>query len=438
MDEQAFDMEVKNIAKNFDTEVPKMISNRVDETLAFLEPKGHKLIDTTTKKRIAAALICLAVIGFGAPSYAKNIQSLQGVLKYFNIGSGYEKIITDYGISKESNGVKVTIDNAIYDGYELLVSYTIESEKPFKDNILLNPKALISEKGVKGILKGKSNLFFNNWYGEFKDKDRKIYSGAMSFSISANSVQPNGKPVDNNKIAISKIPNKYELDLSLDKLGALEGKWNFNLTVESEKAKGNVKEYAINKDLSSLFPNTKLESIVITPIRIYLQGTGSNQNLFFNYIVLDDQGKPLKGEGGSTIEDKGLTRYTQSVNNYEKSFKWLTLIPYNYYQGENKFEAPLNLEGKTRIPIGSNKFLTIAKVEEKEGKTYVYYDAEAPVNVFPFYLRDEDGKEYMKHENSIINGQSVLVYDEALLSKKLTVINNTVIFYDAAFKVGIN
>lgn len=260
----------------------------------------------------------------------------------------------------------------------------------------------------------------------------------MSFSISANSVQPNGKPVDNNKIAISKIPNKYELDLSLDKLGALEGKWNFNLTVESEKAKGNVKEYAINKDLSSLFPNTKLESIVITPIRIYLQGTGSNQNLFFNYIVLDDQGKPLKGEGGSTIEDKGLTRYTQSVNNYEKSFKWLTLIPYNYYQGENKFEAPLNLEGKTRIPIGSNKFLTIAKVEEKEGKTYVYYDAEAPVNVFPFYLRDEDGKEYMKHENSIINGQSVLVYDEALLSKKLTVINNTVIFYDAAFKVGIN
>lgn len=454
MIEKVFDMEVKNIVKNHKTAVPSLVHERINETLDSIIKKDN--LDKKTKRiyfsnsrikkgAIAAALVFIVLFSVAVPSYAKNTSILQSVLSHFGIDGGYNKIINEFGISEESNGVNISINSAIYDGYELLISYTVDSKKALKEKPILNTKALIykgSNKGIASLFKDKFNASFSSEYGEFMDKDKKAYSGTMVFKVAGDSFDLNNKSnikekvIDNHQIDSVRIPDKFTLKLNIDKLGELQGNWDFNLTIESEKAKGNIKEIAVNKDLSNLFPGTKLEKVIITPIRVYLQGTTSNKNIFFDYIIINDKNEIFKKEGGETVQYNKDARYIGSFDSLNKDNKALTIIPYNYEQGKKNNVVPLNLKGETKIPIGSNKQLIITKTEEKNGKTYIYYKSLSPVNDYlPFHLMDAQGVEYMKHEYMNIGGEDVLVYDGLLLNKNLKVVNNTTIFYDNSFTV---
>jgi hypothetical protein len=169
-----------------------------------------------------------------------------------------------------------------------------------------------------------------------------------------------------------------------------------------------------------------------------LQGTASNENIFFNYIVVNDKKDILKNLGGESVQYDKDVRYIGSFDNANMDNKTLTIIPYNYYQGKKNSGVPLNLNGETKISLGSNKQLTITKAEEKDGKTYIYYKTQVPVNEgLPFHLVDDQGVEYMKHESMHVGEEDVLLYDTLLLSKNLKVVNNTTIFYDNSFTVDI-
>lgn len=453
MKQKVFDNEVKNTFKDCNTQVPTLVHNRINETLDSLG-EIDKLEENENKKPfinkkfikgvIAASLVGITLFGVTMTSYANNIPVLDSILSHLGIGSGYNKIITQCGVSQEINGIKLTIDNVIYDGYELLVAYTIESTESLKDAPIINPKALISNAD-NSLFKFKSNIHFKNQYGEFKENDNRCYSGVMMFDIDENSFNSQDKSksvkemvIDNHKINSSVLPNKYVLDLSIDNLGDVQGNWNYSLTVESEKAKGNVKEIAVNKDLSNVFPKTKLDKAIITPIRLYLQGSLSSKNVFLGYIVINDENKQLKNVGGSTVSFNEDASYIGEFDTVDIDNKTLTLIPYNYFQGEHNNEVILNLSGETKVPLGSNRELTITKAEEKDGKTFVYYKSDFPVwQYLPFHLMDSNGIDYMKHETIVQNGETILIYDDLLLNKDLKVINNTTIHYDDAFTIDI-
>lgn len=445
--ENNFEKELVNILQG-DMEIPDKVRKSLDNTYNMIKKKRKYSSRVLIRRGAVAALIGITLFGAAAPSYAKNLPILQSVLNHFGIGSGYNKIINEFGVSNENSGVRITINSAIYDGYELLVSYTAESNKPMKEKPFVNTKALIYEGSTKGItsfFKAKSNVSFSSEYGEFTDNNKKTYSGAIEFKAAENNFDLNEKSksikekvIDKLQIGSHKIPDKFTLDLSIDKFGDAQGKWNFNLAVESEKAKGNIKEITVNKDLSKLFPKTKLEKVIVTPIRTYLQGTVSNDNTFFDYIVVNDKNDVLKHLGGETVQYDKDGRYIGSFDTASMDNKTITIIPYNYYQGKKNSGVPLNLNGETKISLGSNKQLIITKAEEKEGKTYIYYKTQFPVNeLLPFHLVDDQGVEYMKHEYMPIAGEDVLVYDELLLNKSLKVVNNTTVFYDDSFTVAI-
>ena len=458
MNEKAFDDEIKNKIKNYKPQLPNIVLNRIDETLLSLSDidainskndKKHKFtFDVKIKKQVVAAALTIAVLfGIAIPSYAKGITVLSSVLKYFNIGNGYANVVTKFGVYKESNGVKVTVDSTIYDGYQLLVPYTVESAKSLKEKPIVNVNGLI-----KTDSKNKSIASFSNEYGEFKDTSNKLYSGAVCYRVAGDNFNFDEKSNGINKTVIegrqidsSKIPNKYTLSLSIDKLGEVQGKWSFDLSIESEKAKGNIKQVTVNKDLSNLFPNTKLGEIIVTPIRVYLQGTVSSSNVLFNYIVLNDKKEVLKEvSGGEVVQYKNYGRYIGAFNDVGKTTSTITLIPYNYYQQGRKGNTsiPLNLKGTTKVPVGSNKELTITRVSESGGKTYIYYESQYPIFEFlPFSLVDNNGKTYMRNASESVSGangrESVLVFDELLLSKNINIINDTIVYYDQAFTIDI-
>ncbi|MDF2884439.1 MAG: hypothetical protein K0R54_5006 [Clostridiaceae bacterium] len=463
MREKVFDMEVKNILKCYKPEVPDLVHDRINETLNSLkkidnlEAKTSKksIYNNTIKKGAAAALVVITIFGVTMQSYAKNVPVLQSALNYFHIGSGYNNVTNEFGVSEESNGVKIAVNSVIYDGYELLVSYTVESNKPLteKPSIRNNStKALIysgSNKGLTSLFRNKSNVSFSSEYGEFTGNDKKSYSGVILYRIAGNNFDSNEKSIDikekvidSLQISREKIPDKFTLDIDISKVGNIQGNWDFNLTVENKKTKENIKEIVVNKDLSSLFPNTKLEKVIVTPISVYLQGTVSRENTFFDYIAVNDKNNILNHLGGEVAQYESYGKYIGSFRNADMNSKSITIIPYNYFQGKKNEGITLNLKGETRIPLGSNKQLIITKAEEKDGKTYVHFKSQFPINEYlPFYLVDEQGKTYMRNIDESVSGtksnESVLVFDETLLNKRIKVINNTTIYYDQAFTIGI-
>jgi hypothetical protein len=85
----------------------------------------------------AAAGIILAVnitAGMAFPAYAEKIPFLASVFERFNddnkyVFKGYEEFATDIGVTKESNGISITVTDAVYDGENVTIAYTMKSEK---------------------------------------------------------------------------------------------------------------------------------------------------------------------------------------------------------------------------------------------------------------------------------------------------------------------
>lgn len=456
------------------TEIDFKEFENIDVSFSELEKKRMfknltKSNKTSYMKKAAAAVIvmglAIGVFGVTMPSYAKNMPVVSSIFKFLGINQGYEKIIDKYGISKESSGIKLTINDVVYDGYKLVASYTIEGNKPFDEKPRLGAKRASGIGGVGALVElgdKKSSPKFDGGYGEFKDKDKKVYSGAAIFTISSDNfysdkelkrmgVKNVVKVMQEKYIDVARIPDKFNFKLYIDGLsetnsaGALkkniEGKWNFNFSVECKKAKDNISEISVNKNFSDILPNSSLNKIVVTPISVYLEKTDAElkDGWIVDYILLNDKGERLNPED---IDYEKQAIRTGKLENSLNKTKYIKVIPYVYFQNRQNPGIALNKTGETKVPIGSNKYLTITKLEEKAGKTYVYYKSDDFIDGFlPFFFKDDSGNMCMRNmDESVIDPsgkEGFEVYDEPLLNKNLKVINDTVIYYDKAFTIDL-
>lgn len=469
------DREIMNLVDS--TEIDFKEFENIDISFSELEKKRMfknltKSNKTSYIKRAAAAVIVMGVaiglFGVTATSYAKNVPVVSSIFKFLGINQGYEKIIDKYGVLKESSGIKLTINDVVYDGYKLVASYTIEGNKPFDEKPRLG--AIKKEKGGETVGLGalvelgdkKSAPKFDGGYGEFKDKDKRVYSGAVIFTISSDNfysdkelkemgVKNVVKVMQEKYIDVARIPDGFNLKLYIDGLSEensdgnlkknISGEWNFNLSVECKKAKDNIKEISVNKNFSDILPNSKLNKIVVTPISVYLERTDAElkDGWFVDYILLNDKGEKLNPED---IDYEKQAVSTGKLENSLNRTKYIKAIPYVYFQNRQNPGITLNKTGETKVPIGSNKYLTITKVEEKAGKTYIYYKSDDFIDGFlPFFFKDNSGEEYMRNmDESVIDSsgkEGFEVYDESLLNKNLKVINDTVIYYDKEFTINL-
>ena len=105
---------------------------------------------------IAATIIVSATVttGFAFPSVASQIPFMQNVISYFEDEeqryTNFEAFSTEIGLSQTSNGITVMIDDAVYDGTSITVSYAIETEHPFGENIEVRAPYWFEVKGASG------------------------------------------------------------------------------------------------------------------------------------------------------------------------------------------------------------------------------------------------------------------------------------------------
>ncbi|MBN8191765.1 DUF4179 domain-containing protein [Bacillus sp. NTK074B] len=119
-------------------EVTSLEKKRVKQHV--LKSRGKK---TGIWKNMAVASAMLIGVttaaGYAYPSFADQIPFMDNVIQYFSNDDTYkefDEFSTDIGLTETSNGVTVLIDNAVYDGTNITVSYAIETDKDFGEDIL--------------------------------------------------------------------------------------------------------------------------------------------------------------------------------------------------------------------------------------------------------------------------------------------------------------
>lgn len=109
-------------------------------------------------RHIAVAAVVLVgattVTGFAFPSIASQIPFMDNVISYFNDEEqrhkSFEVFSTDIGLAQTSNGMTVMIDNAVYDGTNITVSFAIETDYDFGQEMQMRAPNWFDVVGASG------------------------------------------------------------------------------------------------------------------------------------------------------------------------------------------------------------------------------------------------------------------------------------------------
>ena len=146
-----FDEKIKRKLREENKFIPEYANNSFDKGI-------KKAIDRRRYryKRLAgitaACFLGITIFTVTLPAYADKIPVLNNIVDYFTSSryENYDKYASDLNITKESKGVKVTINKVVYDGLDLAVFYTVESENGISNmpsfidsNLRVNGKSII-------------------------------------------------------------------------------------------------------------------------------------------------------------------------------------------------------------------------------------------------------------------------------------------------------
>lgn len=417
MNDDLFDEKIKQKLKAETNYVPDDINKKIDAAVNKIKKRRFNI-----KKVCSICACCVSItlfLGMAMPTYASNIPIIGSIFKMFNYKTyeNYDKYSSDLNITKESNGVKMTISKVVYDEIKLSVFYTIESEK----EINFIPRF----PGAELKINGKVTTFGGGGPGKFSE-DHKTFVGVMEYNVSKkNSVL---KEVQEETLlgGYVEIPDEFVFTLNIDEIGtpddnnSVKGKWNFNIPVSNEKVSGKVNEKECDIDLSDIQSGYLINKIITTPLNTVIQGTrmdeGVNPNDLF-FAVFDDKGRYIESKSGGATgrKDKDGNYIMYFNNNFKEIYddtESLTFIPYKHKFTEsddpkndetnNKITAKLSFKGETKLySIDGKEYTAITKIEKENGKTKIYYKSEYGVNVAPIEIIDNK------------TGENILSFDEA-------------------------
>jgi len=244
-------------------EVSEVEKARVKNALKKSIKEKKKLISWNWKKNTIAAsiLVCISVttIGLTLPAYAKNIPVIDNIFRFFdnggngidekhkdypshnsvNKGTGlyndYKKISNTVNLTKESNGIKFTINDAVFDGKTVTLTYTIESKQDLGNVNISMPKI----SGMNAI--GGS--------GKTSKINPNKYVGIMTASN-----------MEDTKLDIAKIQWNIEGMKNPENDTFIKGNWNFSFSLNATDSKtlltnGNSEQNGVKVNINQITIN---------------------------------------------------------------------------------------------------------------------------------------------------------------------------------------
>ncbi|AZV43875.1 DUF4179 domain-containing protein [Peribacillus asahii] len=328
----------------------KLVDINIDEIepveVSEFEKKRVKQYVLGTKKKIKAykyiAVAVTITIGatiatsFAVPSLASQIPIINNIMGYFidenSYNSNFAEVATDISQVQSSNGVSVMIEDAVYDGSSITVSYAIETNKDLGTNPYMS--ASFDVKGAEGM--GAT--------GTIEKVRETTYVGTEKITPHFNGNKP-----DN--IEISWEPEAF---VNMETNESVTGDWHFAFEVQSLENKKEVVNQSVTdhgvsvvissyetNDLSTVIQYEQFvdEHILDEWPEVTVEIKNVQDNLGNSYSV--------DGNGG-TSRDNGLSfEWSSTIKSIDPNAKTLTIVPVIYFSlGSGK-----GLETKEMDPI---------------------------------------------------------------------------------------
>lgn len=292
--------------------------------------KRTVLKSTSNKKAFkwGALLTSAAIIGistitalsFTFPTVASQIPFMQNIVSYFeeDMNIDFERFSTHIGQVQSDNGISVMIENAVYDGTAITISYAIETTIDLGDRPLPENSFDIA----------KSNGWSMNGRPFRKVSDNK-YIGVATITprftneITPNEVSVSWKPYSfTNTVTNAEYKGDWQFEFELTKLES-----NFQLVNESTNHAGVtvlIKSLQTN-DMSTVI---HFDQFIDQDILNRWHDATAQFNL-----IKDDLGNIYPFHGNNiTTTDNGLS-YTSSgsIRSLDPNAKSLTFVPTIYF-----------------------------------------------------------------------------------------------------------
>ncbi|PKM83357.1 MAG: hypothetical protein CVU89_00980 [Firmicutes bacterium HGW-Firmicutes-14] len=396
-----FDLKLKTLTNNSITHIPDNIRKRIDETLISLPVKrpGTKKI-----RYIVAAVIILFSLTFGIIFTSPRIVE---ALKQIPVIGFIFEFIGDRGLQNASkkgyaipvnksvidNGINITITEVIFDEARLSVAYLQESESAAGSTI-----------GVELMFDGRS------------------LSGATGQS---------SRPLDSTRLAgiidfdtYEELPDKFNLKIKIDKVGNIQGNWEFNIPFSKSKAATEIKEFT--PEVRTKYGKTELAIKKITftssateiDFELTEQLTGKSAKSY-SFQIFDDQGQKLSFSiNGHEMIKNGIskTQY-KAVGPYGINFEQPSYFMIHPVISE-EIQEVIDL---SNLPVTANlgyrENLEVIKIEPLPDKTLLYYRGIDPYNTV--FLQDATGKQYIFDHSKppIIGDNNIFIREYPPLEK---------------------
>lgn len=431
--ESLMDDILKEKAKSENMKLPKDLNFTIDKTLLSLPDRSKSKKGRVFKKVSTAAVIALTIItcfSVTFPAYARNIPILKSVLEFLGeksiIYKDYIEYSSDLNLSDTSNGVKVTINSIVYDGFYLSIAYTYES----KDEIIERPHMMHRDIKINGSLTDGSST------GSGRFLDKNTYMGVETISVS-NDYIPEYAMKNSLSGNIENIDD-FTMDLNIKAFSnGIWGAWKFKLNIPKGEMEKNINKIDLSVDLSEVRDGLKANEVIFTPINTILRLSennlwtidGGQGGSIGNFIVVDDKGRNLRsisGEGYSPSSDAKEFYSQEQYRGIYKDTNSVTFIPVvskkdvRHVSEYEKKEVLLNNDGQTILSYGNLGEYIVTKVEFLEDKTLIHYKCNGFIEThygFALGIVDSEGKEYKFVSESLIEGDNEYIAEIEALSK---------------------
>lgn len=431
-----FDDDVRRKLKSEISYVPDQINKKIDNALNEID-KRRISIRKVFSIGIASCIGVTLLFGMTMPSYISNMPIIGSIFKMFNNKAyeNYDKYASDLNMTKESNGLKMTVNKVVYDEVQLSIFYTIESEEEIKD--------MPRFPGAELKINGEQTTFSAGGTGKFMN-DNKTFVGSIEYDVAEHNLLPKEFENKHLKGGYIDIPDEFELTLNINEIGLsnpIKGNWDFNIPVSSEKVNGQVYEKECDIDLSNIVNGYHINTIITTPLNTVIQGTRTdeedNDPNMLSFVVFDDKGRYIKNKSEGATGDKDengnyIMYFTDTFKEVYEDTDSLTFIPYiyklnygnkdkgNVNEGEdngdedennkagdkNDITEKLNLKGETKLYSSDGReYLTITKIDTENGKTKIHYKSTYGISVESIEIIDNKSGENMLSFDNAYGGE---------------------------------
>lgn len=319
-------------------EIPKELNQRTKLGVKKAKAEQQKRIFKYPFVAVAMILtvsVTATSVSFAFPSIAAQIPFMDNVIGFFNDEErdykNFETFSTDIGLAQTSNGTTVMIDNAVYDGTNITISYALETEQKIEQEIEIRAMKWFDIVGAIGMRGSEEITKISN----------NRYVGLASFT-------PDFKDGDYPEtIEVTWKPESFN---STTNNLSLEGDWSFAFSLN--RLEGDME--LVNETVQNEDVNFTLKSIEFTDVSTvisYDQVVSDEllkewEDVTPVFLVTDDLGKVYLNEtggGGTSFDNDRTFKGTSDFGAIQDRASKLIIQPIqiaslNYGKGHTKIE----------------------------------------------------------------------------------------------------